>query len=294
MFRNFTSGGSTAAKRTETVGQTGTGQEQKSYYSGAHAQNSGSQQASHNQTQVSQDAQQQQHAQQQQWFAQQQQTVHQQYHTNFKQAHAQATAANQARRVGSSNWDANNVNGQFAVNPTSNPTWQQQQQSASSQDGSSLPPSSQDNLDMEPQPHNEVHSRYADYYISQEERVDPAPSVGPKSKKMALGSITFTSDQHREFGIYIKDNSFFLRCEKNDPIFCERLNRNVARVNGISIPGGSACPNPCDYWPKHALNTYCHNENPNLRRDMDKSYRRWHDGRCGMHELYQRCCALLR
>jgi hypothetical protein len=145
------------------------------------------------------------------------------------------------------------------------------------------------------QPHNEHESRYADYYIPQDIKRDPAPNVGPKSKKMALGSITFDSAQHREFGIYIKDNSFFLRCEKNDPVFCERLNRNVAAVNNVQIPGGRNCPNPVDYWPRGALNKFCNeSDNVRLRADMDRSYRRWHDGRCMMHELYDRVAALLR
>ena len=228
----------------------------------------------------------------QQWLAQQQGVVNAGQQLNTTYAHQQA-ANQEALRQQQANqhWTAVNANlaQQQQYQPSTSSLSGSSKDAASSGAGSSI------DYNNEPQPHNEHESRYADYYIPQDIKRDPAPNVGPKSKKMALGSITFDSAQHREFGIYIKDNSFFLRCEKNDPVFCERLNRNVAAVNNVQIPGGRNCPNPVDYWPRGALNKFCNeSDNVRLRADMDRSYRRWHDGRCMMHELYDRVAALLR
>lgn len=84
---------------------------------------------------------------------------------------------------------------------------------------------------------------------------DPAPMLAPKSKKMSLGSITFTSEQAREFGVFIKDNSFFLRVEKCDSGFNDKLSYQVETLHGIQVPRG--LPDTHEYWPENALYNYC-------------------------------------
>lgn len=121
-------------------------------------------------------------------------------------------------------------------------------------------------------------------------REDPVPYLAPKSKKMALGSITFTAEQGRELGVMTKDNSFFLRVEKCDPIFCDRLHFQVEQMHGIELPRD--VEDPCDYWPEGALNRYCQKPSSTLQREMDRVYRMWHDQRCGMEQLFTRLCYL--
>ena len=83
---------------------------------------------------------------------------------------------------------------------------------------------------------------------------DPVPHLAPKSKKMALGSITFSAEQGKELGVPRKDNSFFLRVEKCDPRFCEELNFQVEKTVGMKMP---EVLDKSEYWPEDALFNYC-------------------------------------
>jgi len=121
--------------------------------------------------------------------------------------------------------------------------------------------------------------------ISNELLEDPVPYLAPKSKKMALGSITFTAEQGKELGVPVKDNSFYLRVEKCDPVFCEKLNFAIEDMVGYRFPN---VHDPSEYWPQGALLAYSRNPNPELQRDMNRVYRYWHDQRCGMDQLVGR------
>ncbi|CAD7941039.1 unnamed protein product [Amoebophrya sp. A120] len=114
-------------------------------------------------------------------------------------------------------------------------------------------------------------------------RADPCPTVGPKSLKMALGSITFTAEQGIPLGVMRKDNSFFLRVEKCQPAFNEVHHEQIEQLYGMKLP-----PNAEDktqFWPEGAFNTYCNNQNPYLKERMLVTYRKWHDDRSRMAEL---------
>lgn len=124
------------------------------------------------------------------------------------------------------------------------------------------------------------------YLVSTEYLPDPLPEVCPKSKKMALGSITFSADQGKRLGVPVKDNSFFLRVEKCDEAFCDELNFQIERMHGFRAPPG--VEDQTEFWPEGALYNYCQKPNQMLQREMDRVYRHWHDTRCGMSELYQR------
>lgn len=119
---------------------------------------------------------------------------------------------------------------------------------------------------------------------------DPVPSLAPRSKKMALGSITFSAEQGYELGVPEKDNSFFLRVEKCDERFCDELNFQIEELVGKKMPNN--VENKAEYWPEGALNAYCQNPHARLMREMTRVYRHWHDGRSGMEQLYSRLCAL--
>lgn len=132
----------------------------------------------------------------------------------------------------------------------------------------------------------EDEETYSNYLISQDMMFDPCPEVAPRSKKMALGSITYTADQALEFGVLQKDNSFYLRVEKCEPVFNEYLNGEVEKMSNTRLPRNVMDTHA--YWPDNAFNKYCQRPNPRLQVEMDRIYRGWHDSRCMMHELYHR------
>merc|ERR1712226_844731 len=93
----------------------------------------------------------------------------------------------------------------------------------------------------------------------------------------------------------VKNNSFYLRVEKCDPLFYDRLNFQVDKMLKEECNPGSnepARPVTPRNWPFGALYDYFQRPNPHLQREMDKAYRHWHDSRCGMHELYGRLRAV--
>lgn len=112
---------------------------------------------------------------------------------------------------------------------------------------------------------------------------DPIPELQPRSKRMALGSITYSASQGEELGVLAKNNSFYLRVEKCEPAFYDRLNYEVEKLYGIDLP--TNVPDPTLHWPEGALNQYCQRKNPKLEREMYRTYRHWHDSRCRMNEL---------
>lgn len=125
-----------------------------------------------------------------------------------------------------------------------------------------------------------------DVLISNEFLPDPVPYIAPKSKKMALGSITFCADLGRQLGVATKDNSFYLRVEKCDPLFCDQLNFEIERMCGRQMPKN--VEDPSEFWPQGALHQYCLFPNKALKLQMDRVYRMWHDQRCGMDQLIPR------
>lgn len=127
---------------------------------------------------------------------------------------------------------------------------------------------------------------YNGYLIDQRFHPDPCPEIAPRSKKMSLGSITYTAENALEFGVLQKDNSFYLRVEKCEPVFNDHLNAEVEKLYNVRLP--TNVPDVHAYWPEAAFNTYCNNRNERMQREMDRIYRAWHDARCGMSELYQR------
>lgn len=136
------------------------------------------------------------------------------------------------------------------------------------------------------QQYTENDETYDNYLISQDFIRDPCTEVAPRSKKMSLGSITYTAEQALEFGVLQKDNSFYLRVEKCEPVFNEYLNGEVEKMSGKRLPRNQLDTHT--HWPENAFNKYCQRPNPRLQVEMDRIYRGWHDARCMMHELYGR------
>ncbi|CAD7956831.1 unnamed protein product [Amoebophrya sp. A25] len=119
---------------------------------------------------------------------------------------------------------------------------------------------------------------------------DPVPTLAPKSKKMALGSITFSAEQGIPLGVMRKDNSFFLRVEKCDPVFASYLNYEIEKMHQFKCPPDAE--DKAEYWPENALHNYCQRPNPALKAEMDRVYRFWHDQRSQIGQLHDRLADL--